>query len=108
VRTTHNKTKGYGLGLYICAEIIRAHKGKIGVKSKEMKALYSGFHCHYLQEAKHKSLIIMPKENTTDLKEFLAPFSAEVQELALWLREFVWDLYPNANELIYDITMHLR
>ena len=44
----------------------------------------------------------MPKENTTDLKEFLAPFSAEVQELALWLREFVWDLYPNANELIYD------
>lgn len=35
VRTTHNKTKGYGLGLYICAEIIKAHKGKIGVESKE-------------------------------------------------------------------------
>lgn len=35
VKTTHNKAKGYGLGLYICAEIIKAHKGKIGVKSKE-------------------------------------------------------------------------
>lgn len=35
VRSTHNKTKGYGLGLYICAEIIKAHKGKIGVDSKE-------------------------------------------------------------------------
>jgi signal transduction histidine kinase len=35
VRSTHNKTKGYGLGLYICAEIIKAHKGKIGVESKE-------------------------------------------------------------------------
>src|SRR6478752_23838 len=44
----------------------------------------------------------MPKEDTTDLKKFLVPFSADVQELALWLREFVWDLYPNANELIYD------
>lgn len=44
----------------------------------------------------------MPKDNTTDLKKFLLPFSADIQELALWLRAFVWDLYPNANELIYD------
>lgn len=35
VKTTYNKTKGYGLGLYICAEIIKVHKGKIGVESKE-------------------------------------------------------------------------
>ena len=33
---------------------------------------------------------------------FLDPFSDEIKELVLWLREFVWDLYPNANELIYD------
>jgi hypothetical protein len=26
----------------------------------------------------------------------------EIQELALWLREFIWDLYPTGNELIYD------
>jgi hypothetical protein len=44
----------------------------------------------------------MSKEETKDLINFLAPFSNEIQEIALWLREFVWDLYPNANELIYD------
>ena len=44
----------------------------------------------------------MPKEDITDLKKFLTAYPAEVQELALWLRAFVWDLYPNANELIYD------
>jgi Domain of unknown function (DU1801) len=44
----------------------------------------------------------MSKEQTTDLRKFLKPFSKDVQELALWLREFVWDLYPSCNELIYD------
>ena len=44
----------------------------------------------------------MPKQDTSDLNKFLKPFPAEVQELALWLREFVWDLYPESNELIYD------
>src|SRR6185503_8893524 len=44
----------------------------------------------------------MPKQDTRDLNKFLKPFPAEVQELALWLREFVWDLYPESNELIYD------
>jgi len=44
----------------------------------------------------------MSKEETRDLLKFLAPFSEEIQALALWLREFVWDLYPDANELIYD------
>jgi hypothetical protein len=44
----------------------------------------------------------MAKEHTKDLTEFLKPFSPEIQETALWLRAFVWDLYPNSNELIYD------
>src|SRR5215203_765221 len=44
----------------------------------------------------------MSKKEITDLKKFLSVFSKEQQEMALWLREFVWDLYPSANELIYD------
>lgn len=44
----------------------------------------------------------MPKEDTTDLLKFLAVFPASSQEIALWLRDFVWDLYPDCNELIYD------
>jgi hypothetical protein len=44
----------------------------------------------------------MPKETVKDLKKFLKPFPKEIQERALWLREFVWDLYPGCNELIYD------
>ena len=44
----------------------------------------------------------MSKEHTADLLKFLKPFPEEVQQKALWLREFVWDLYPTANELIYD------
>src|SRR5262245_39774524 len=44
----------------------------------------------------------MSKEDTKDLLKFLNPFDKETQERALWLREFVWDLYPTANELIYD------
>jgi len=42
------------------------------------------------------------KEETKDLTKFLRPFPDGVREIALWLREFVWDLYPKANELIYD------
>ena len=44
----------------------------------------------------------MGKAVLKDLTKFLQPFSKEIQELALWLREFIWDLYPNTNELIYD------
>ncbi len=33
---------------------------------------------------------------------FLEPFPESVRETALWLREFVWDLFPDSNELIYD------
>ena len=41
-------------------------------------------------------------KNATDLLPFLAPFPDDIKETALWLREFVWDLYPESNELIYD------
>ncbi len=44
----------------------------------------------------------MSKEDTKDLLKFLKSFDKEIQERALWLREFIWDLYPTANELIYD------
>ncbi len=44
----------------------------------------------------------MSKNETKDLLKFLKPFGTEINELVLWLREFVWDLYPKANELIYD------
>ena len=44
----------------------------------------------------------MSKRHITDLKAFLQPYPFSVQELALWLRDFVWDLYPESNELIYD------
>src|SRR4051812_24305711 len=44
----------------------------------------------------------MAKNETKDLLKFLQPFGSEITELVLWLRTFVWDLYPEANELIYD------
>jgi len=44
----------------------------------------------------------MSKDQTKDLLKFLHPFGEEITELVLWLRSFVWDLYPNTNELIYD------
>jgi len=44
----------------------------------------------------------MGKADTGELEKFLKPFSAEIINIALWLREFVWDQYPYSNELIYD------
>ncbi|HTI57369.1 DUF1801 domain-containing protein [Mucilaginibacter sp.] len=44
----------------------------------------------------------MPKEEVNDLVKFLLPYPDKVKAAALWLREFVWDLYPQTNELIYD------
>lgn len=44
----------------------------------------------------------MSKEQTKDLLKFLKPFSDDITTIALWLRDFVWDLYPQTNELIYD------
>ena len=44
----------------------------------------------------------MSKQDTNDLIKFLLPFPNHVKAAALGLREFVWDLYPESNELIYD------
>jgi hypothetical protein len=44
----------------------------------------------------------MSKEQTKDLLKFLKPFSRDIHQTVLGLREFVWDLYPHTNELIYD------
>ena len=44
----------------------------------------------------------MSKDQTKDLLKFLKPFSADIIDLVIWLRDFAWDLCPEANELIYD------
>jgi hypothetical protein len=44
----------------------------------------------------------MSKEEIKDLLKFLKPFPTETKETVLWLRDFVWTLYPKTNELIYD------
>jgi len=44
----------------------------------------------------------MSKEENKDLLAFLSVFDDEINELVLWLRDMVWDMYPTANELIYD------
>lgn len=44
----------------------------------------------------------MAKEEIKDVMLFLKPFPGNVKETTFWLREFVWNLYPDANELIYD------
>jgi hypothetical protein len=44
----------------------------------------------------------MSKEQTTDLLRFLKPFGEDITERVMWLRDFAWDLCPEANELIYD------
>jgi hypothetical protein len=44
----------------------------------------------------------MAKKDKSDLMKFLTVFEDHEKELVLWLRDFVWDLYPKSNELIYD------
>jgi len=44
----------------------------------------------------------LAQQDVADLKKFLKPFPPDVQETTLWLRDFVWNLYPKSNELIYD------
>ncbi len=44
----------------------------------------------------------MSKDQTKDLQKFLMAFDKNTIDIVLWLREFIWDLYPQANELIYD------
>lgn len=44
----------------------------------------------------------MAKKDKSDLVKFLKPFPEEIQDTALWLRDFIWTNYPRTNELIYD------
>ena len=44
----------------------------------------------------------MARSDLTDLLKFLEAFPPESREIALALRDWVWDLYPKCNELIYD------
>lgn len=44
----------------------------------------------------------MSKEQKDLLMNYLIPFNVEKTELVLWLRDFIWELYPDSNELIYD------
>lgn len=44
----------------------------------------------------------MSKEQTKDLLKFLKPFDESAVKTVMWLRDFVWDLCPATNELIYD------
>ncbi|MEP6900407.1 MAG: DUF1801 domain-containing protein [Actinomycetota bacterium] len=44
----------------------------------------------------------MSIEEKKDLTEFLQPFPENVRETVWRLRKFVWALYPDCNELIYD------
>ena len=44
----------------------------------------------------------MGKDDNKDLLTFLKPFDEDTRERILWLRDFVWKLYPKTNELIYD------
>ena len=44
----------------------------------------------------------MSRQHTRDLLKFLKPFGDDIIERVIWLRDFAWDLCPDANELIYD------
>jgi hypothetical protein len=44
----------------------------------------------------------MAKEDVLDVLRFLDLYPTDKQQTVLWLREFIWDMYPTANELIYD------
>jgi hypothetical protein len=44
----------------------------------------------------------MSKDQTKDLLNFLKSFSSDTIDLVMWLRDFAWNLCPQANELIYD------
>lgn len=44
----------------------------------------------------------MPKPVSDDLKNFLERFPADMQTTVLYLRQFVLDLIPDCNELLYD------
>ena len=46
--------------------------------------------------------MIMSVAETKDLQRFIKGFPSEVQRLLYDLRAFIWERYPDANELIYD------
>lgn len=50
----------------------------------------------------HQRRKIVSKADNKDLLKFLEPYPPESREIALWLRDFVWDIYSKCNELIYD------
>ncbi len=64
--------------------------------------LVAGYGAFQKPATRNQQPTTMPKEEIKDLKKFLKPFPKEINEIVFWLREFVWDLYPNTNELIYD------
>jgi hypothetical protein len=44
----------------------------------------------------------MSKKDTAELEKFLDAYPESSREIALWLRDWVWEIYPDCNELIYD------
>jgi hypothetical protein len=44
----------------------------------------------------------MSISQSKDLLKSLKPIPAEIGATVLWLRDYTWNLYPQANELIYD------
>ncbi len=44
----------------------------------------------------------MGSKDSQDLVKFLEPYPAESREIALALRDWVWGIFPECNELIYD------
>jgi len=44
----------------------------------------------------------MAREHTHELLPMLEAFPPQVRETALWLRDYLWALFPECNELIYD------
>src|ERR1700712_1223682 len=67
---------------------------KLVIKNKNIRANYFNF--------MQSKFIPMPKEEVKDLVKFILPYPDQVKAAALWAREFVWDIYPESNELIYD------
>jgi hypothetical protein len=56
----------------------------------------------FLLSKSNKNNYFMSKGENEQLAKFLLPFDKEKTGLVFWLRDFVWDLYPKTNELIYD------
>lgn len=44
----------------------------------------------------------MGKQHCQDLLNFLQPYGQDITEKVMCLRDFAWNLCPDANELIYD------